>query len=214
MLKVVVIIIFNLFSVISFCQSNYFNGGVFFNVNGIHLEGNNDIFWQNSNGKAFGAGGLSAGISTYRYLNQKYYLNLEIRFIQKGSVYEYFIQDDTRFFEVLRLNYIEIPISLGYRFKVYKKDLFMESGFAYAKLFLSEKNINKYAKLTQISNAEFFKDSDISWFTCVKYSLNKTKRNKLVLGLRFSHSLFTIHEYDNLHNMVYGLQIDYKFNTE
>jgi hypothetical protein len=213
MLKAVIILIFNFYTVLTFCQSNYFIGGIFFNVNGIHLEGNNDIYWQNSNGRTLGAGGLSAGLSVNHYLHKKYYINLEIRFMQKGSVYEYFILDTTRFFEVLRLNYMEVPISIGYKFKIYKRSFFIESGFAYGKLFSSEEKINEYAKLTNISNAEFFKDSDISWFTCIKYPLNKTRRKNLILGLRFAYSLFTIHKYDNLNSMVYGLQMDYKFNN-
>ncbi|MBI9067304.1 MAG: outer membrane beta-barrel protein [Salinivirgaceae bacterium] len=213
MLKAVIILIFNFYPVFMFCQSNYFIGGIFFNVNGIHLEGNNDIYWQNSNGRTLGAGGLSAGLSVKHYLNKKYYFKLEIRYVQKGSVYEYFNPYTTRSFEVLRLNYMEIPASIGYKFQVYKRTLFFESGFAYAKLFSSEKKINEYAILTNIENAESFKDTDISWFTCVKFPINKIE-NKILLGLRFSYSLFTIHEYDKLKNIVYGIQMDYKFNNK
>lgn len=213
MLKAVKILIFNFYSISMFCQPHQFIGSIFLNVNGIHLEGNNDIYWQNSNGIMLGAGGLSTGISVKRYLHKKYYINLEIRFIQKGSVYEYLNRYATRSFEVLRLNYMELPVSTGYKFQIYKRNLFFESGFAYAKLFSSKEKINEYAFLTNISNAKFFKDYDISWFTCFKYPLNKKGKENLFFGLRFSYSLFTIHEYNKLKNMVYGLQIDYNFNN-
>lgn len=213
MLKVVIIIIFYFNTIFVFCQPNNFVGGMFLNFNGIDLVGGNDIYWQETNGYIGGAIGFSTGLSVNQYLHEKYYLNFEIRYIQKGSVYEYLIQDNTRLLEVLRLNYIEVPISIGRKFNIYKRDIFIESGFAYAKLFSSENKINEYAMLTNITNAESFKDTDISWFTCVKFPINKIE-NKILLGLRFSYSLFTIHEYDKLKNMVYGLQIDYKFNNK
>ncbi len=214
MLKAVIILFFNFHAVLLFCQPHHFIGGIFFNVNGIHLEGDNDIYWQNSNGIMLGAGGLSGGLSVKHYLHKKYYTNFEIRFIQKGSVYEYLNQYSTRSFESLRLNYIELPVSMGYTFQIYKRNLNFESGFAYAKLFSSEKKINEYADLTNISNAEFFKGYDISWFTCFKYPINKKGKENLLFGLRFSYSPFTIHEYDKLKTMVYGLQMDYIFNNE
>lgn len=213
MLKLAILCVFSFASVSIFCQPHHFIGGIFFNANGIHLEGDNDIYWQNSNGIMLGAGGLSTGLSVKHYLHKKYYINLEIRYIQKGSVYEYVNPYTTRNFEFLRLNYMELPVSIGYKLQTYKINFFIESGFAYAKLFSSKVKINEYAYLTGISNAEFFKDYDISWFTCFKYPLNKKGKENLLFGLRFSYSLFTIHEYDKLKNMVYGLQMDYIFNN-
>ena len=213
MLKSVIIIIFYFNTFFVFCQPKNFVGGMFLNFNEIYLVGGNDTYWQETNGYISGAIGLSTGLSVNRYLNNNYFFNFEIRYVQKGSIYEYHIHDTTRFLEVLRLNYIEVPISIGYKWNIHKRDIFIESGFAYAKLFSSEKKIIEYAMLTNISNAEHFKKTDITWFTCVKYPINIKKKN-IFLGLRFSYSLFTIHEHDNLNNMVYGLQIDYKFKDK
>jgi hypothetical protein len=213
MFKPVITITFCFISIISYCQPRNFIGGIFFNANGIHIVGDDNAYWQNSNGKIWGGGGLSAGLSVKHYLNKKYYFNLELRYIQKGSVYEYLNQYATQSFEVLRLNYMELPVSVGYKLKTNKKNYFIEFGFAYAKLFSSKVKMNDFAYRTGITNAESFKDYDISWFSSFKFPLNKKGKENLLFGLRFSHSLFTIHEYYKLKNMVYGLQIDYMFNN-
>jgi hypothetical protein len=213
MLKAVIVIILNFYSVLVFCQPHKFIGGILFNGNGIHIVGDDNAFWQNSNGTIWGGGGLSAGLLVKHFLNKKYYLNLELRYIQKGSVYEYLNQYATQSFELLRLNYMELPVSVGYKIKTNKKNYFIESGFAYAKLFSSKVKMNEFAYRTGITNAESFKDYDVSWFSSFKFPLNKKGKENLLFGLRFSHSLFTIHEYYKLKNMVYGLQLDYVFNN-
>lgn len=213
MLKAVLILIFNFYSALIFCQPRHFIGGVLFNTNGIHIEGDNDIYWQNSNGIILGGGGLSAGISVKHYLLKKYYLNLELRYIQKGSVYEYLNEYATQSFDVLRLNYMELPVSIGYKLKIDKKNYFIESGFAYAKLFSSKVKIDEFDYRTGTLSEESFKDYDISWFSSLKFPINKKSKENLLFGLRFSYSLFTIQEYYKLKNMVYGLQMDYFFNN-
>ena len=213
MFKPIITIISCFISIISYCQPRDFIGGIFFNANGIHIVGDDHTYWQNSNGKIWGGGGLSAGLSVKHYLLKKCYLNLELRFIQKGSVYEYLNLYSTQSFEVLRLNYVELPVSLGYKLKTDTRDYFIESGFAYGTLFSSKVKIDEFAYRTGTSNAESFKDYDISWFSSFKFPLNKKGKENLLFGLRFSHSLFTIHEYYKLKNMVYGLQIDYIFNN-
>ena len=213
MLKLAILCVISFVNVSIFCQPGRFIGGIFFNANGIQVEGDNQIYWKNSNGKIWGGGGLSAGLSVKHYLHKKYYLNLELRYIQKGSVYEYINQYATQSFDVLRLNYLELPVSFGYRLKTDKRNYFIETGFAYGKLFSSKVKINEFAYRTGASNAEYFKDYDISWFSCFKFPLNKKGKDNLLFGLRFSHSLLTIHEYYKLMNMVYGLQMDYIFRN-
>jgi len=213
MLKAVIIFIFNFYSVLIFCQPRYFIGGIFFNANGMHVEDDNSIYWQNTNGTIWGGGGLSAGLSVKHYLHKWYYFNLELRYIQKGSVYEYLNQYAAPSFEVLRFNYIELPIAIGYKLKTDKNNYFIESGFAFAKLFSSKVKINEFSYRNGTANAEYFKDYDISWFSSLKFPLNRKGKENLLLGLRFSYSLFTIHEYYKLKNMVYGLQVDYIFNN-
>ncbi|MFW5721339.1 MAG: outer membrane beta-barrel protein, partial [Bacteroidota bacterium] len=182
MLKIAILCVSSFVSYSIFCQPHHFIGGIFFNANGIHVEGDNKIYWQNSNGKIWGGGGLSAGLSIKHYLHKKYYLNLELRYIQKGSVYEYLNQYATQSFEVLRLNYMELPVSVGYKLKTNKKNHFIESGFAYAKLFSSKVKMNDFAYRTGITNAESFKDYDISWFSSFKFPLNKKGKENLLFG--------------------------------
>ncbi len=213
MLKTIIIVILNFYSILGFCQPRNFIGGIFFNANGIHIVGDDNAYWQNSNGTVWGGGGLSAGLSVKHYLNKNYYLNFELRYIQKGSVYEYLSQQSAQSFKVLRLNYIELPVSIGHKLKTNKKSYFIETGFAYAKSFSSRVKINDFAYRTGAANVEFFKDYDISWFGSFKFPLNKKGKENLLFGSRFSNSLFSIHEYYKLKNMVYGLQIDYIFNN-
>ncbi|MBI9067261.1 MAG: outer membrane beta-barrel protein [Salinivirgaceae bacterium] len=214
MVKAVIILIFNFYSVLIYCQPRNFIGGIFFNANGIQIEGNNSsIYWQNSNGSIMGGGGLSTGLSVKHYLLNWYYFNIELRYIQKGSVFAYLDPYATPYSEFLRLNYMELPISFGYQLNTKKTKYFIESGFAYAKLFSSKGNINEFVNRYGKINAEYFKDYDISWFSSLKFPVNRKSKENLLLGLRFSYSLFTIHEYYNLKNMVYGLQLDYIFNN-
>jgi hypothetical protein len=56
-------------------------------------------------------------------------------------------------------------------------------------------------------NAEYFKDNDFPWVLNLKFALNR--RNNLLLGFRTEYSLFTIHKYYNLHNLDYGVELDY-----
>jgi hypothetical protein len=214
MVKAVIIIIFNLFSLVTYCQPRNFIGGMFFCANGVQIEGGNSSnYWYNSNGSIFGGGGLSTGLSVKHYLKNWYYFNIDLRYIQKGSLFTYFDQNTSQYTEFLRLNYMEIPISFGYQLNTKKTKYFIESGFAYAKLFSSKGNINEFVNRYGNINAEYFKDYDISWFSSLKTPVNRKSKKNLLLGLRFSYSLFTIHEYYDLKNMVYGLQLDYIFNN-
>jgi len=213
MVKAVIILIFNLYSVLIYCQPRYFIGGMFFSANEVQIEGGSSIYWYNSNGSIFGGGGLSTGLSVKHYLQNWYYFNIDLRYIQKGSLFTYFDQNTTQYTEFLRLNYMEIPISFGYQLNTKKAKYFIESGFAYAKLFSSKGNINEFVNRYGKINAENFKDYDISWFSSLKIPVNINSKENLLLGLRFSYSLFTIHEYYNLKNMVYGLQLDYIFKN-
>jgi hypothetical protein len=212
MLKAVIILIFNFYSILIFCQHHDFVGGIFFNANGIEIEGKG-TFWPNSNGSITGCVGLSAGLSVKHYLRNWYYFNIELRYIQKGSEFEFIDPYGTFYYELLRLNYMEIPILYGYQLNFKKTNCFIESGFAYAKLFSSKGNINEFVNRFGTINSENFKDYDISWIGSLKYPINKKNKGNLLLGLRFSYSLFTIHRVYKIKNMVYGLQMDYKFNN-
>lgn len=195
-----------------FAQSNNFRGGVFLNPNGIHFAGDNQIFWQSQNGKVWGGGGISGGIYVKRDISKKVYFGLELRYIQKGSVFEYGNQFGSRSVETMRINYAEIPVLIGYTFQINKKNYFLETGIAYAKELSSKLHINELTSQNEYSNIDNFKDNDLSWINSIKFSINKKRKNNLLLGLRMSYSLKSIHKYYNIRNMTYGVQFDYLIN--
>ena len=192
-----------------FAQTNNFVAGIFFNANGIHFEGDNQIFWQTPNGNIAGSGGLSGGISVKRNLSEKIYLEMELRYIQKGSVFEYGNDFGTRSVETMRINYVEIPILIGLSFQINKKDFLVENGLGYAKQISSEIHINKHTSQNEFSNIDNFRDDDFSWIGSLKFPANQKKKNNLLLGLRTSYSLKSIHNNYNLRNLIYGVQVEY-----
>ena len=190
-------------------QNTNFVGGVFINANGVHFEGDNQIFWRTPSGKVTGGGGLSAGIYVKRHLSEKIYFGLELRYIQKGSVFEYGNLFQTRSVETMRINYAEIPVSVGYTFKTNKKDYFFETGLAYGKQISANLYLNKFTSENDISNIDQFKENDLSWVGSLKFPINEKRKNNLLFGIRTSYSLKSIHRYYNLRNWVYGVQVDY-----
>ena len=147
----------------TFSQSDKFVAGIFLNGNGIHIVGDDEIFWQSSNGIIWGGGGLSGGVSVKRNLTETIYLNLEIRYIQKGSNYEYQSQSTGQSFEVLRFNYFEIPVLLGYTFNINKKNYYFETGFGIARMFSSKMKISEFANRQHNPDAQAFRKQDLSW---------------------------------------------------
>jgi hypothetical protein len=206
-----VFLLISLSSIEIFAQPNKFVGGVFINGNGIHIIGDDEIFWQSSNGTIWGAGGLSGGVSVKRNINKTFYLNLEIRYIQKGSIYEYSSQPTVKNQELLRLNYFEIPVLLGYNLRINKKSYMFETGFGIAKMFSSKLKLEEFANRNYNPDAKRFKENDISWIGSVKFPLNRRGKENLLFGLRCSYSIFSIHENYTLRNLVYGIQLDYLF---
>lgn len=213
-MKILAIIIsLSLISSLCYSQTRHFIGGIFFNANGMEVKGQNTIFWQDTNGTIWGGGGFSTGLNVKRYLNKTLYLNLELRYIQKGSVYEFTNQYATQSYETLRLNYTELPLSIGYKLSTNRTNYFLETGFAYAKLFSSKLNISELADRSGDLAIQDFRDYDFSWIASFKFPLNKYGKENILLGLRFSYSLFSIHDQYKLANMVYGIQIDYLFKN-
>lgn len=205
-------LLFILLPVNLFPQVNKFVGTVFFNANGIHITGNDKGYWQSSSGSIFGGGGISGGICVKRNLNKKIYFNFEMRYIQKGSVYTYLNEYGTESDELLRLNYLEIPIQLGYIFKRNKKEFLFETGFGFARLFNTKFKKSGFTDRNAYPNIDKFKKQDISWIGSFKYPLNQKGKKNLLFGLRFSYSLFTIHQYYKIRNMDYGIQLEYVFS--
>ena len=213
MRRPILAILFCTLSIASFGQKNYFVGGLFFNANGMHMVGNADQYWQNSNGTVWGGGGISGGAYVKRDIGKDGYLSFEMRFIQKGSVYEYIAPNGAHSTEGIRLHYLELPLSIGYYMGSSSNYILLESGFACAKLISANDNAEKLVQRAGLTNEESFKDYDISWINMIKFPLNRKGRDNFLFGFRFSYSFLSVHKYYKLRNMVFGLQLDYLFNN-
>lgn len=195
---------------IGLSQKQEFILGPFIGFYGVHVEGEIENMYSPTNGTISGNGGLSFGLNVKRYFSKTIYAELELRYMQKGSIYQFTTSYGTSAFETLHLDYIEIPILFGMDIKLKKKRLFFETGIAYGVLVRSELAVSEFylwdpsAKLNQI------KDNDISWIANVKYPI--TKNEKLLLGARFSHSVTSISTEYKLYNMDYGIEVYYLIN--
>ena len=188
-------------------QNSDFIGGLLLNFNGIQVEGQKKQFWDSPNNDIGGTGGSSFGIFVKREFQEKWYGVLELRYMQKGSIYEFANQYGNRALEVLRLNYMELPVLVGYKFPKKRKPVYVETGLAYSRLFKSELKFRKLVERIKTPNAEYFKNDDFSWVVDLKFAINH--KNNLLLGFRTEYSLLSIHKYYKLHNLDYGVELDY-----
>ncbi|MCK5169564.1 MAG: outer membrane beta-barrel protein [Bacteroidales bacterium] len=196
-------------------QQHKFIGGVLVSIDGIGLVGESGQFWNSSNEKEGGGhGGISAGIFVKREFTRKLYSILELRYIHKGSIYEYVNQDGLQSFENLYLNYMELPVLIGYRLEPQKRTFYFETGIAFAKLISSRIEADENYLLNKIENPDTkdFKNIDISWIGSLKYPLIKKWKNNCLLGIRISCSILTIHKNYKIYNLNYGILFNYIFN--
>jgi hypothetical protein len=195
---------------IPFCvnaQQHNFIGGVLVSINGIGLTGDSGQFWNSSKNKeGKGHGGVSAGIFVKREFTRKIYSTFELRYISKGSYYGFKNQYGTQSSKRLYLDYIVLPVLIGYKLKHEKKSFYFESGFAFSKLISSRIEGNNS------NNTEGFKSTDILWIGSLKYPLIKKWQNNCLFGLRLSSSILTIHKYYKIYNLNYGIEFNYIFN--
>ena len=195
-------------------QQNRFIGGLLLNINGIEFKGRDEAQYWNSNntGKEIGGTlGFSAGLFVKREFTKKIYSTFEFRYINKGSIYGFTNQYSMRSFETLFLNYIELPVLIGYKIKPYKRFFYFESGIAYAKLISSNMHASDMAnRITP--NTEAFKKADFSWIGSLRFPLVIKWQKNFLFGLRVSHSILSIHKYYKLYNFDYGIELNYMFN--
>jgi len=191
-------------------QNKEFIVGSVIGFYGVENKGDIKYMYSKTNGTISGTGGLSFGLNISRNFSKIYYSALELRYMRKGSIYTFITSYGTRSWEAIKLDYVEIPFIAGLKINIKKKPLFVGTGFAYARLFSSKvlvSDLNKWDSSIEETN---FKKNDISWVANLKYPINKS--GKLLTGLRFSHSLFSIHSLCKLYNMDYGVELYYLFN--
>lgn len=188
-------------------QEHVFRPGILLNFNGIHIEGDNNRFWDSADGSVYGGGGVSFGAFVTYDSYKKLIGTLELRYIRKGSIYEFKNNFAQRDFEELNLKYIEMPVLIGLNGKIKNIKTVLETGIGIARLINSAVHFDDFMERNKTPNSADFKKYDISWIADFKFRAGKNK--SLLLGFRFEYSLFSIHNSYNLHNMNYGIELDY-----
>jgi len=210
MKKIVLILSFiTLFAFSGFSQKKGFGAGIFFGLNGVHIEGDNEVLYNSTNGTVWGALGTTAGITVKRDFAKSFYWTFDLRYIRKGSIYEFTNNQGVQDFESIKLDYAELPVLIGYNVRLEKRYLYFEMGAAIAKLINSEKLVSDYSYGKDISLFNQFKDYDYSFIVALKYSFNK--KEKLLFDMRVSRSFISIHEVYKLYNFDYGIGLSYYF---
>ena len=205
------LIFYSIFIILStnlLAQKTNFDAGMFININAMDISRKDHNGIQAPAGKGF-AGGFSIGASVKKKFESGIQTGFEIRYISKGSKYQEYINSQ-QVSGILKLNYIELPVLIGYTFSKEKINLILESGFGFAKLFQSEQSIQYLIeRVPSGSIDEDFNNWDISWVALLKWSLNYHNANNTFLGFRFEHSILKIHNHYNLYNINLGLQLEY-----
>lgn len=201
-------------SLIGNAQQNRFTAGVLLNINGIELNGNTSRFWNSSHSttRIDGTLGFSAGLFVKREFTGKIFSTLELRYISKGSIYEFINRYGGYSAETLFLKYLEIPVLAGYPIKVNKRTCFLETGLAFAKMISTNMHANELTGRTGTPHADDFKNTDISWIGSMKFPLIRKWQENFLFGVRVSRSILSIHKYYHLYNFDYGIEINYLFN--
>lgn len=192
-------------------QNKEFTTGIFAGFYGIHIEGDIDYMYSLTDGNIWGTGGLSFGFNVRHYFSDHIYGAFDLRYIQKGSIFEFLNPYGLPAYVTIKLHYIEIPILAGFKINLKKKYLLAETGLAYGRMFSSKMSVSEYYSWDPSSKMAEFKKNDFSWVANIKYPVIRSK--KLLVGFRFSYSLASIHKVYNLHNMDYGVEVYYLFNN-
>ncbi len=155
-------------------QQDRFIGGLIFDLNGIGLVGNTGQYWNSStDNDGVGHGGISCGAFAKREFTNKIYTNFEIRYSTKGSYYSFVNSYGSKSSESLYLNYVELPILFGYKYKPREKTYFMEFGIEYSKLVKSKIEANDMFHRIYTPDTKNFKSNDFSYTASLKFPLIK-----------------------------------------
>lgn len=87
-----------------------------------------------------------------------------------------------------------------------------ETGFAYARMISSKMLVNDLKQWDVSAKLNNFKPNELSWIVNIKYPI--IKNEKLLIGVRVSYSLFSIHSVYKLYNFDYGIELYYLFNRD
>jgi hypothetical protein len=206
---ILTLLFFSFTNIFLFAQQKGFDAGVFFGLNGIHIEGDNVVLYNSNNGTIWGTLGATAGVAVKRDFAKSFYWTFDLRYIRKGSIYEFSNTQGVQDFEVIKFDYAELPVLVGYNIRLEKRYVYFEMGAAAAKLLNSEKLVSDYSYGQDISLFDQFKDYDYSFIVALKYSFNT--KEKSLIGFRVARSFLSIHEIYKLYNFDYGIELSYYF---
>jgi len=206
---ILILTLIAIFSFSGYAQKKGFDAGIFFGLNGIHIEGDNEVLYNSSSGTIWGTGGVTAGLTVKRVFAKNFFWTFDLRYIRKGSIYEFTNIQGVQDFESIKFDYAELPVLVGYKAELEKRYLYLELGAAAAKLINSEKLISDYSYGQDISLFDKFNDYDYSIVGSLKSSLNK--KEKVLIGIRVERSFISIHETYKLYNFDYGIDLSYYF---
>lgn len=209
MKKIIFLLLINCTSFFLHAQNRNFETGIFLGFNGIHIEGDNQVLYNSTNGTAWGSLGATAGITVKRDFAKKFYWTFDLRYMRKGSIYDFTNIYGLPDHELIKLDYAELPVLIGYNVRLEKRYLYFELGAAIAKLLNSKKIVSDYSNGQDISLFDQFKDYDYTFIVALKYSFNK--KEKTLIGFRVAHSFISIHEKYKLYNFDYGVELSYYF---
>ncbi len=155
-----------------------FNGGVLGGIAMTQISGDNL--------SGFNKVGLYLGAYVNRYFSDKSSMQMELDFIQKGSRKNPNAKKNDYTTYLLRLNYIEIPVSYKYDFS---KNGTLEGGLSLGVLVNSYEEANG---TTTVSGGEFNR-TDFSWHIGAYYTLMENLR----INVRYSNSLIPVRDHSS-----------------
>jgi len=174
MRKNIFILVFSLIPLLSFSQK--FNGGILFGFVASQLDGDGH--------GTYNKGGFMGGGFVNREITEKFKMEMEIKYIQKGSRKEADPENGDLTYYLSRLNYIEVPLLIDY--KVSKFDF--QLGIAAAVL-INAKEDRDGNGLEEADPP--FNKTDISGLAGFNYHF----LNKLYLNIRVSYSIAPVREH-------------------
>jgi opacity protein-like surface antigen len=148
-----------------------FGGGVIAGLSASQLDGDN---WGGYN-KA----GLTIGIYTNTKLNKYIEAQLELRYVQKGSKSK---GDDQSVFYLSKLNYIELPLFLKYKFlDKFSANIGVSIGYL-------QKATEDKDGIGDFPAEPPFKEYELSGLAGVEYQMTE----QLFLNIRFNYSILPV----------------------
>lgn len=164
-----------------------FYGGILAGFNGSQVH----------NDKAYGYNklGAVAGVWVQRDISPNFYWGMELKLNQKGSRKFPTRYDNWKY--VFRLNYIDLPVLVGYQYKPY---LSFFTGMSYGYLF--SKSVRDNFGLLPVDQYANISDWEMGMFAGVKIDFDqlveKEWARRLILETRFQYSVFSI---DKAHDL-------------